>query len=73
MNAKKLLLVEDDPRDVELTLYALDELDLDDEVVVAVNGEEALDYLHGWKIAVEIDHTPHQCLSHQQKNQPLPW
>jgi CheY-like chemotaxis protein len=39
------LLVEDDPRDVELTLTALEEYNLANEVVVAGDGEEALDYL----------------------------
>jgi DNA-binding response OmpR family regulator len=38
-------MVEDDPRDVELTLTALEEYNLANEVVVARNGEEALDYL----------------------------
>ena len=42
----RILLVEDDPNDVELTLTALDEYNLANEVVVARNGEEALDYLH---------------------------
>jgi DNA-binding response OmpR family regulator len=37
--------VEDDPKDVELTLTALDEYNLANEVVVARDGEEALDYL----------------------------
>ena len=38
--------MEDDPRDVELTLTALEEYNLANEVVVARDGEEALDYLH---------------------------
>jgi DNA-binding response OmpR family regulator len=42
----RILLVEDDPNDVELTLTALDEYNLANEVVVAHNGEEALDYLY---------------------------
>jgi DNA-binding response OmpR family regulator len=41
----RILMVEDDPRDVELTLTALEEYNLANEVVVARNGEEALDYL----------------------------
>jgi CheY-like chemotaxis protein len=41
-----ILLVEDDPRDVELTLTALGEYNLANEVVVARDGEKALDYLH---------------------------
>jgi CheY-like chemotaxis protein len=42
----RILLVEDDPKDVELTLTALEEYHLANEVVVARDGEEALDYLH---------------------------
>jgi DNA-binding response OmpR family regulator len=42
----RILLVEDDPNDVELTLTALDEYNLANEVVVARDGEEALDYLY---------------------------
>lgn len=41
----RILLVEDSPQDVELTLGALEKHDLADEVVVARDGEEALDYL----------------------------
>ncbi|HXI30477.1 MAG TPA: response regulator [Vicinamibacterales bacterium] len=41
----RILLVEDDPKDVELTLTALDEYHLANEVVVAADGEQALDYL----------------------------
>src|SRR6202040_3114389 len=41
----RILMVEDDPRDVELTLTALEEYNLANEVVVTRNGEEALDYL----------------------------
>ncbi len=42
----RILLVEDDRKDVELTLTALDEYNLANEVVVTVDGEQALDYLH---------------------------
>jgi CheY-like chemotaxis protein len=41
-----MLLVEDDPRDVELTLEALAESNLANEVDVARDGKEALDYLY---------------------------
>jgi CheY-like chemotaxis protein len=41
----KILLVEDSPYDVELTLEALGEYNLANSVEVAVDGEEALDYL----------------------------
>jgi CheY-like chemotaxis protein len=42
----RILLVEDDPRDVELTLTALQEYNLVNEVAVARDGQEALDYLY---------------------------
>lgn len=43
---KRILLAEDNPNDVELTLTALAENNLANEVVLAHDGEEALDYLH---------------------------
>ena len=43
---KRILLVEDDPKDVELTLTGLAEYNLANEVIVACDGEEALDYLY---------------------------
>ena len=42
---KSILLAEDNPKDVELTLTSLAEHNLANEVVVARDGEEALDYL----------------------------
>jgi CheY-like chemotaxis protein len=42
----RILLVEDDPKDVELTLTALEDYNLANEVVVAKDGEEALDYIY---------------------------
>jgi CheY-like chemotaxis protein len=42
----RILIVEDDPNDVELTLTALGEYNLANEVVVTRDGQEALDYLH---------------------------
>jgi CheY-like chemotaxis protein len=42
---KRILLAEDDPRDVELTLVALGEYKLANEVDVVHDGQEALDYL----------------------------
>ena len=42
----RILIVEDDPKDVELTLTALEEYNLANEVVVTRDGEEALDYLY---------------------------
>jgi CheY-like chemotaxis protein len=43
---KRILLVEDSQNDVELTLSALAENHLANEVVVARDGEEALDFLY---------------------------
>ena len=43
---KRVLLVEDDIKDVELTLAALQENKLVNEVVVTRDGAEALDYLY---------------------------
>jgi CheY-like chemotaxis protein len=43
---KRILVVEDDPKDLELTLTALEEHHLANEVVVARDGQEALDYLY---------------------------
>ena len=42
---KPILLVEDDARDLELTLVALEKSQLANEVVVLRDGAEALDYL----------------------------
>ncbi|NOZ53434.1 MAG: response regulator [Gammaproteobacteria bacterium] len=45
MSEKVILLVEDNPDDVTLTLRALKKNDLLNEVIVARDGVEALDYL----------------------------
>jgi CheY-like chemotaxis protein len=53
---KRILLVEDALNDIELTLSALQENHLANEVVVARDGEEALDYLHCrgvWRLRTE--------------------
>jgi DNA-binding response OmpR family regulator len=42
----RILLVEDDDNDVELTINALGEYNLANEVIVTRDGEEALDYLY---------------------------
>jgi CheY-like chemotaxis protein len=47
MNEKIILLVEDNPDDVTLTLRALKKNNILNEVVVAKDGVEALDYLFG--------------------------
>ncbi len=44
--SKKILFAEDDPNDIELTMMALEEYNLSNEVVSVKNGVEALDYLY---------------------------
>jgi CheY-like chemotaxis protein len=46
MEAKKILLVDDDANDVELALASLEEQNLANQVVVARDGAAALDYLY---------------------------
>lgn len=43
---KRILLAEDSPQDVEMTLAALEYNNVANEVVVVGDGEEALDYLY---------------------------
>ncbi len=47
MNLKPILLIEDNPDDVELTLRALKKNDIKNEIVVANDGLDALDFLFG--------------------------
>ncbi|HEY1082096.1 MAG TPA: response regulator [Prosthecobacter sp.] len=47
MNSKVILLVEDNPDDEELTLMALQKNNILNEVVVARDGVEALEFLFG--------------------------
>lgn len=44
---RPILLVEDNPNDLELTLAALAKCQLANEIIVARDGAEALDYLNG--------------------------
>ena len=46
MKSKNILLVEDDPRDVEMTLAALKDVQRADKIIVVNDGVEALDYLY---------------------------
>src|SRR6267154_2329078 len=55
----RILLVEDDPKDVELTLTALDDYKLANEVVVCRDGQEALDCLYSrGKFSDRVNETP---------------
>ncbi len=47
MNKKIILLVDDNPDDVKLTMRALKKSNILNEIVVAEDGIEALDYLFG--------------------------
>lgn len=47
MNKKIILLIEDNPDDVELTVRAFRKGNVVNEIVVASDGAEALDYLFG--------------------------
>ncbi|MHC1782561.1 MAG: response regulator [Anaerolineaceae bacterium] len=47
MNHAPILLVEDNPSDIELTIRALEKVRIKNDLVVAENGSEALDYLFG--------------------------
>lgn len=47
MNTKTILLVEDNPSDIELTKRALANANIANKLVVAEDGQEALDYLFG--------------------------
>jgi CheY-like chemotaxis protein len=46
MKLKRILLAEDNPNDIELSMAALEEHNLANEVVAVRNGAEALDYLY---------------------------
>jgi CheY-like chemotaxis protein len=46
VDIKRIMIVDDSPKDVELTIAALAEKNLANEVIVAEDGEEALDYLY---------------------------
>lgn len=46
-NEKSILLVEDNPDDVELTMRAFRQNNIKNEIIVANDGVEALDYLFG--------------------------
>lgn len=47
MKTKSILLIEDNPSDIELTKRALGKAHIANELIVAEDGQEALDYLFG--------------------------
>jgi CheY-like chemotaxis protein len=58
-SAKKILLAEDSPQDVEMTLSALSSYHLSNNIVVVSDGEQALDYLYArGKFAGRTDGQP---------------
>lgn len=46
VDVRKILLVDDSPKDVELIMNALAEKNLANDIIVAEDGEEALDFLY---------------------------
>ena len=60
----KILLVEDNPNDVQLTLHALRQENLANSIQVARDGEEALDFLfcRGPFVQRSFDHPPRLAL-----------
>jgi two-component system response regulator len=60
MDNKIILLVEDNPDDVELTLRAFKQNNISNKVIVAKDGTEALDYLFGQGLYAgrEVDDMP---------------
>ncbi len=66
-NTARILLVEDNPDDEELTLRALRHHNIADDVIVAHDGVEALDFLFnqgGFTGAVTIKHAAHLRYGH---------
>src|SRR6185436_21025461 len=58
-NLKRILLVEDNEKDRELTLSALEEFNIANEIVIAHDGADALDYLFSrGKYANNPDYLP---------------
>lgn len=49
-----ILLVEDNPLDIDLTLRAFKKRNLTNEILIARNGEEALLFIKKWETGVQI-------------------
>jgi two-component system, response regulator len=47
MESPKILLIEDNPDDIDLTIRALKKNNIANELIIATDGVEALDYLFG--------------------------
>lgn len=58
VNPGKILLVEDNPDDVALTMRALKSHNITNEVIVAQDGAQALDYLFGTEGGPGVDELP---------------
>ncbi|MGH7700998.1 MAG: response regulator [Gemmatimonadales bacterium] len=58
MNPAKILLVEDNPDDIALTLRALKNNNITNDVVVAQDGAQALEYLFGTETTPAPDELP---------------
>jgi two-component system response regulator len=58
VNPGKILLVEDNPDDVALTMRALKSHNITNEVIVAQDGAQAIDYLFGAKSGSGSDELP---------------
>jgi two-component system response regulator len=60
LNAVEILLVEDNPNDVELTVHALKKENLANQMFVVRDGEQALDFLfaRGSFVGREVRNTP---------------
>jgi CheY-like chemotaxis protein len=54
MNGRKILLVEDNPSDVELTKRALSKHHIANEMIVAEDGQQAIDMLLGDGSAIDL-------------------
>ncbi|MCG8697194.1 MAG: response regulator [Bacteroidales bacterium] len=52
--ARPILLIEDNPMDLDLTMRAFAKKKLENPIQVARDGEEALDYLKKWEVGEQV-------------------